>query len=126
MFDQIKAMGALAALMKDRGRIEQSVREYREALEGMAATGSAGSGAVKVTVTGTMRVVGVFIDPVAASSLGRDQASRELGERLIADAANDALQAVQRMARDEAERRARALGLPGVGGLDALLGAGNG
>lgn len=121
MFDQLKTMGALAGLLKNKDKIQESIARFQESLEGMRATGTAGSGAVKVTVTGKMKVVEVKLDPAMAAGLGRDGASREMGERLIAEAANDALETVQGMVRDEANRHAKGLGLPELPGLDGRL-----
>lgn len=124
MFDQLKTMGALAGLLKNKDKIQEAMKRFQESLEGMSATGSAGSGAVKVTVSGKLKVLEVKLDPVLASSLGRDASSRQMGEQLIAEAANDALDSVQRMVRDEANRQAQSLGLPelpGGPGLEGLL-----
>ncbi len=121
MFDQLKTMGALAGLLKNKDKIQEAMKRFQESLEGMSATGSARSGAVKVTVSGKMKVLEVKLDPVLASSLGRDASSREMSERLIAEAANDALESVQRMVRDEANRQAQSLGLPELPGLEGLL-----
>lgn len=122
MFDQIKAMGALAGLMKNKDRLQDAVRQFQQSLEGMSATGAAGGGAVRVTVTGKMKVTQVMIDPGVAAGMGRDEASRKMAEALIVEAANDALGRVQLMARDEAGRQARELGLPELPGLEGLLG----
>lgn len=121
MFDQIKAMGALAGLMKNKDKIQDSIRTFQASLEGMSATGTAGSGAVRATVNGKMKVLSVQIDPNVASGMGRDAGGRAMGEKLIVEALNDALETVQGMVRDEANRQAKGLGLPELPGLEGLL-----
>ncbi|MBN8645468.1 MAG: YbaB/EbfC family nucleoid-associated protein [Planctomycetes bacterium] len=122
MFDQLKTMGALAGLLKNKDKIQEAIHRFQESLEGMSATGSAGSGAVKVTVTGKMKITRIQIDPTLAAAMGKDAASRSAGESLITEAANDAMQTVQGMVRSEANRQAQALGLPELPGLENLLG----
>ncbi|MFM9957933.1 MAG: YbaB/EbfC family nucleoid-associated protein [Phycisphaerales bacterium] len=121
MFDQLKQMGALAGLLKNKDKIQDSVKAFQESLEGMSATGSASGGAVRVTVNGKMKVLSVKIDPSVANGMGKDAHSREMGERLILEATNDAMETVQGMVRDEANRHARGLGLPELPGLEGLL-----
>ena len=121
MFDQIKAMGALAGLMKNKDKIQESIKAFQGSLEVMRAVGTSGSGAVRVTVTGKMKVVEITLDPTLVSGMGRDIDSRRMGEQLIVEALNDALQTVQVMVRDEANRQTKGLGLPELPGLEGLL-----
>lgn len=121
MFDQIKAMGALAGLMKNKDKIQESIKAFQGSLEVMRAVGTSGSGAVRATVTGKMKVVEITLDPTLVSGMGRDIDSRRMGEQLIVEALNDALQTVQVMVRDEANRQAKGLGLPELPGLEGLL-----
>lgn len=115
MFDQIKAMGALAGLMKDRGRMEQIARRLKETLEEVRGYGEAGGGAVRVEASGRMRIVRVELSPALASSGGGG-----MGERLIEEAVNAALSDAEARAREAVEREMRDLDLPGG---DALLGS---
>ena len=122
MFEQFKAMGALAGLMKDKDKLRQTADEFRERLERISVTGSAGGGAVRVTVTGKLRVAEVFLDPALIAGLQAGEGGRAMAQTLIQDATNDALGRVQAMISDEANRKAQDLGLPGMPGLGSLLG----
>jgi len=121
MFDQIKAMGALAGLMKNKDKIQEAIKAFQGSLEVMRAVGTSGSGAVRATVTGKMKVVELTLDPTLVGGMGRDIDSRRMGEQLIVEALNDALQTAQIMVRDEANRQAKGLGLPELPGLEGLL-----
>jgi DNA-binding protein YbaB len=63
MFEQMKAMGALAGLMKNRERMAEVADEFKRRVERISASGEAGGGAVLVEVDGKMRVTSVRLDP---------------------------------------------------------------
>ncbi|MEQ8850830.1 MAG: YbaB/EbfC family nucleoid-associated protein [Phycisphaerales bacterium] len=121
MFDNLKSMGAMAGLLKNKEKLREVAERFQEKLERMSVTGQAGGGAVRVTVSGKMRVTDVFLDPALIAGLQVGDGGRDMAQSLIADATNDALLRVQAMIRDEAEREAQELGLPGVPGLEALM-----
>ena len=121
MFDNLKTMGAMAGLLKNKERLKEITDRFQEKLERMHVTGTAGGSAVRVTVTGKMRVTEVYLDPSLATGMSAGDSGREMAQALIAEATNDAMERVQVMIRDEAEREARELGLPGLPGLDGLL-----
>jgi DNA-binding YbaB/EbfC family protein len=125
MFDQLKAMGALAGLMKDKERLRQTVERFREKLERISVTGSSGGGAVRITMSGQLRVTSVFLDPALIAGLGAGEGGRNMAQSLIQDAVNDAIAQTQALVHEEASRQAQELGLPGLGsvpGLPALFG----
>jgi len=121
MFDQLKTLGAVAALLKDKDRLKEAGERIQRKLELMSITGAAGGGAVRVTIDGKLRVKSVHLDPAFASGLAAGDQSRVMGEALIAEAISDALGRAQEMIRAEAEREARELGLPAMPGLDKFL-----
>lgn len=122
MFDQMKALGALAGLMKNRERLQEIADEFRAKIERISVEGSAGSGAVRVTVSGTMRVTAVQVDPAAVVGMQTSDVGRDMVESLIQEATNEALERAQAMVQDEARRMARDLDLPDLPGMDRLLG----
>ncbi len=122
MFDQFKALGQLAALMKDKDRLKQAAEEFREKLDRIHVTGSAGAGAVRVTVNGQMTVLDVTLDPALVAGLQHGEGGRAMAQALIRDATNDALVRVRQMVGEEAQRKAKELGLPDMPGLQNLLG----
>ncbi len=121
MFDNLKAMGAVAGLLKNKEKLRAVTERFQEKLERMSVTGVAGGSAVRVTVSGKMKVTEVFLDPALIAGLQAGEGGREMAQALIAEATNDAITRVQSMVRDEAEREAQELGLPGLPGLDGLL-----
>lgn len=122
MFEQFKAMGAIAALMKDKDRLRETIEEFKAKTASISVTGSAGGGAVRVTVSGTLRVTDVHLDPALVAGLQHGEGGRTMAQALIRDAVNDALHQAQALVHEEADRRARDLGLPGLPGLGSMLG----
>lgn len=111
MFEQMKAMGAIAGLLKNKERLREVGERMKRNLEDARLCGSAGGGAVRVIVSGRMRVHQVTVDPAAAGALA-DPASRAQVEDLIGEAMNDALERAERMVKEEASKAAQDLGLP--------------
>jgi DNA-binding protein YbaB len=121
VFDQLKMAGALAGLMKNKDGLKQAGERIRLRLGEMRAAGSAGGGAVQVTVSGQMTVIEVRLSAALVAGLG-DDGSRAMAESLIAEATNDAIKQARTMAQREIAKEAEALGLPNIPGLDNLLG----
>lgn len=122
MFDKLKAMGAMAALMKDQDRIAQAMARVKERMAETRVVGHAGAGACRVTMTGQMRVLDVQLSTGLIAGMGMDEKTRSLAGSLIADAVNDAQLQAQARLREEIEREARELGVPELaGGLENLL-----
>lgn len=121
MFDQLKAMGAVAGLLKDKERLRQMTEQFKDKMERTRVTGAAGGGAVRVTISGKLRVTDVEISPALGSSMGSGDAGRLPLQELILEATNDALERVQLLIQEEAARRAKELGLPDMPGLGNLL-----
>lgn len=121
MFDQFKAMGALAGLLKDKDRLRQMTEQFKEKMERTRVTGAAGGGAVRVTISGKLRVTDIEIQPALASAMGSGDASRVELQSLLIEATNDALERVQELIQAEAGRRAQELGLPDMPGLSNLM-----
>lgn len=121
MFDQLKAMGAVAGLLKDKERLRQMTEQFKDKMERTRVTGAAGGGAVRVTISGKLRVTDVEVMPALAASIGDDEPRRLELQGLIQDATNDALERVQVLIQEEAARRAQELGLPDLPGLGNLL-----
>ncbi len=126
MFDQLKAMGALAGLMRDKERLSESSRRVRERLRSLRVSAAAGGGAVEAIITGEMRIEAVKLSPALATG-SNDERSRAMAEALIAQAINEALDKAKAAAAAIVEAEARELGLGdllGEKGLAALRGQG--
>ncbi len=114
MFDQFKAMGAIASLMKDKDRLKEAGDRIKEHLENATFTSTAGSGAASATVTGTMRIVSVDLEPALIAGMAADDKTRDLASSLIAEALNNALALARQEAVRVANAEAQSLGLPEI------------
>lgn len=111
MFDKLKAMGSIAALLKDKDRLRAAAERIKEATARARATGQAGAGAVRVTASGHLRVLEIELAPALVAGMAADDATRRLAGSFIADAVNDALANAQALAQQELRKEARELGL---------------
>ena len=111
-----KAMGAVASLMKDKDKLKRIGEELRARIEALEVDGSAGGGACRARVSGTMRVLSIELGDQVALGMGAGTDAKVMGERLIAEAVNDALQRAQSEVRSMIEAEMRELGLDGLAG----------
>jgi DNA-binding protein YbaB len=124
MFDQMKAMGAVAGLLRNKEKMREIGDRVREGMDRLSVTGSSGGGAVRVTVSGRMRVTGVALDPAVIAGLGTGDGGRAMVESLVKDATNEALERAQAVMQEEIRRIAREFDLPDIPGMDRMLGGG--
>ena len=122
MYDQMKAMGALASLMRDKERMAEISDRVQETLESVRVVGEAGGGAVRVVVSGKMNVESVELDPAMTRGMAADDDSRLLAQTLIKDAVNDANAKARVVLQKEMQRLSEELGLPDIPGVGGLLG----
>lgn len=115
MLGNLKAMGAIADLMKNREKLEEAGRRIRDRLESSVVVGEAGGGAVRVRVRGNMKVEDVEFGDAVVQGIAAGGDSTMMARRLVVDATNDALEKAQRLAKETIEREAADLGLPGLG-----------
>lgn len=114
MFDKLKAMGAVAGLMKNQDEIKLAAGRVRDKMEKTTVTGEAGSGAARATVTGTLKVVSVELSPALVGGMNADERTRQLASSLIADAVNDAMKQAQVKIKEAIDAETKALGLEGL------------
>lgn len=129
MFEQMKTMGALAGLLKNKEKMRALSQEAKERIERVRCEGEAGGGAVRVVASGRMQVESVHLDPALIAGLRHEEGEggKRMAESLIGDATNDALRKAQQRVQQELRELAQEHDLPdlpGMGGLDNLLGAG--
>jgi DNA-binding protein YbaB len=111
LFDKLKAMGAVAGLLKDRDRLRDAGERIKAATAAARAPGESGGGAVRVVATGRMRVESIELTPALVAGMAADDRTRELAGSLIAEAVNDALTKAQAVVQREVAKEAEALGL---------------
>lgn len=115
MFNQMKAMGAIAGLMKNKEKIAEAAARVKRTLDDRPVVGEAGGGAIRVTVGGEMKVARVEIAPAVVAGMNAGPDALAQVEALIADATNDALRLAQQRVKEAIDREARELGIDGLG-----------
>ena len=96
--------GGLGNLMKQAQLVQENMKKLQEQLAEMEVEGEAGSGLVKIVMTGRHEVRRVTIDP---KLLGDD---KDMLEDLVAAAANDAVRKIE--ATTQQKMAAATAGLP--------------
>jgi len=86
--------------------MQEGLARAQEAVGKLEVTGEAGAGLVKVTMTGTMEVLRVAIDPAVMTE------EREILEDLLAAAVNDGVRKAQAAAREQMAGLSAGMGLP--------------
>jgi hypothetical protein len=125
MFDQMKHMGALAGLLRDKDKVERISRRVQDTLETVRVVGEAGGGAVRVTVSGKLEVQDVELDPNLTAGMASGDDARLMAQKLIAEAVNDASAKARVVIQREMQKIAEELDLPDMPGMTNLLGIPN-
>lgn len=113
MLDKFKSMSALAGLMANGDKVRDAAEKIRVQMEGTRVEGTAGNGACRAVVTGSMRVISVEMSPALLTGMSADERTRELAAGLIAEAVNAGLAEARARLKIALDEHARALGLPG-------------
>jgi DNA-binding protein YbaB len=127
MFDNLKMMGAMASLLKNKEQLQQAMlRVQQELAERVITVEGAkrgdGTPRLRVQASGTMEIRGVHIEPdLLAEMAQRPDGSAQLG-MLIGAASNAALKRAREVMVETIRTEAKELGLPEIPGLEKLLG----
>jgi len=122
MFDKLKTMGTMAALLKDKDRVLDAAQRIKQRAAELHVDGQAGAGAVRVIVNGKLQLVQIKLEPALAEGMAGDAAACELAESLIVEAVNDGIKNAQAAMKVLLEREAKELGLHNLPGeLGSLL-----
>jgi DNA-binding YbaB/EbfC family protein len=126
MFDNLKNLAGLAGMMKDLPRMKARFEEVKKQLESKTVSAESGGGAVRVTATGSLRVVSIEVEAALLNglvNLEQDE-DRKLASDLITAAVNAALAKARELAERELGAAASELGIPlPAGGLGGMLGS---
>jgi hypothetical protein len=126
MFEQMKAMGAVAGLLKNKEKLQQVGDEFRERIGKLRVTGVGGGSAVRVTITGQLEVTEVHIEPSALTGAAQDgEQGRAMLQSLVQEATNDAIKRVQALIAEEARKLSDELDLPPLPGFEKMLTGGS-
>jgi hypothetical protein len=98
--------GGIGNLMKQAQLMQENMKKLQEQIAAMEVEGQAGSGLVKVVMTGRHEVKRVTIDPKAFAD------DREMLEDLIAAAANDAVRKIEATTQEKMAGVTAGLPLP--------------
>jgi nucleoid-associated protein EbfC len=112
MFEQLKMMGQVAALLKDKHKLQEAANRVKSQLAALRVEGQAGQGAVRATASGLIRIVSLEIAPALIAGMAADETTRTLAGALISEATNDALAKAQAQMLSIISKEARELGLP--------------
>lgn len=105
-------LGNLADLMRNAGKLRESMEKATESLGQLHVEGSAGGGVVTAKVNGRLEVVSIRIDPKLLAD-----GDPELLEDLVTAATNQALAKAREAAAQSLSSLAGGLPIPGLAGL---------
>jgi nucleoid-associated protein EbfC len=105
-------LGNLADLMRNAGKIRESVEKATEALGQLEVEGTAGGGVVVAKVNGKMELLSVRIDPKLLAD-----GDTELLEDLVTAAVNQGLSKARESAAQSISSLAGGLPIPGLSGF---------
>jgi len=114
MLDNMKMLGALTGLMKNKEKLQEAGQRVRATMEATRVTGEAGGGTARAIVSGSMQVLSVELSPALVMGMAGDAKTHELAGSLIAEAVNSALREAQARMKQAMDVEAKALGLEGV------------
>jgi DNA-binding YbaB/EbfC family protein len=112
-------LGNLAELMRNAGKLRETVERATESLGQLQVEATAGGGVVSVKANGRLEIVSVRIDPKLLSD-----GDAELLEDLVTAAANQALAKAREAAAQSISSLAGGLPIPGFPGFPSPGGGG--
>lgn len=122
MFDNLKTLGALSALMKNKEKLAEAAQRVRAELERTRVTGESGGGLVRAVASGEMRIVSLEMSPALTAGIAASDGDRAMASSLITEAINDALTRARERAQEIIRRESQAMGLPDLpGDISGLL-----
>ncbi len=107
-------LGNMADLLRNAGKLRESVEKATEQLGALVVEGSAGGGVVVAKANGRMEVVSILIDPKLLAD-----GDAELLEDLVTAAVNQSLAKAKEAAAKSIQGLAGGLPLPGLLGFPA-------
>ena len=102
-------LGDLSGVLKQAQKMKEEMARIQEELKERVVEGSAGGGAVRVEVTGSIDVRAVHIDPGAI-----DPNDVEMLEDLVLTAARQGVEKARELAKAELGKLTGGLSLPGI------------
>ena len=97
-------------LIRQAQKLQQSIAKAQEELETATLMASAGGGAVKVVVTGNLKLQAIQIAPEVV-----DASDTEMLQDLVIAAVNEGLEEAQKLAQSKMGALTGGMKLPGIG-----------
>lgn len=116
MFDNLKALGTISALMKNKDKLAEAAQRVRSELERTRVTGESGGGLVRAVASGEMKLISLEMSPALTAGIASSEGDRAMASSLVTEAVNDALTRARERAQEIIRREAQALGLPELPG----------
>lgn len=125
MFDNLKAMGAIASLMKNKEKIAEAMQRVQRNLEERRITVNSPDNSVQVVMTAKTKLEAITFSPEALTAAASDPFAKAKLERTIIGAMAAAQARAVEIVKQEVDREAKELGIPELAdsaGLSKLLG----
>jgi DNA-binding protein YbaB len=127
MLDNMKMLGALGGLLKNRDKLQGAGQRVKDRLAGTRVIGKSPDGQATAHCLASMQVEKLELSPQLAQALGGDEASRLRAQQAICLAVNDGLKQAQAKVQEVIDGEMKGLGLegglPDVAGLRSILGS---
>ncbi len=123
MLDQMKMLGALSGLLKNRDKLAGAGDRIKAKLSAVKVTGESTGGGVKAIVSGALVVQKIELSPQVVQQINAGGVTRDGATQLICEAVNDAIAAAQVEIKKAVDEEAKTLGLEG--GIPDMAGLGN-
>lgn len=123
MLDQMKMLGALSGILKNRDKLAGAGDRIKAKLAAVKVTGQSTGGGVKAIVSGALVVQKIELSPQVVQQINAGGVTRDGATQLICEAVNDAIAAAQVEIKKAVDEEAKTLGLEG--GIPDMAGLGN-
>ncbi|MCA3006057.1 MAG: YbaB/EbfC family nucleoid-associated protein [Planctomycetaceae bacterium] len=120
MFDQLKMMGAVANLMKNKEAIAEAAARVQENLEKRVVTVEAPDKSISVQVNGKLAVLEIRLADRVVKDAASNAETQAKMEKLIVGAVNAAMARAKEIIQEEISTETQKLGLGDLGGLSSL------
>jgi DNA-binding protein YbaB len=124
MFENLKGLSSLAAMMKDLPKLKEKMEQVKARLGEITVEAETGGGAVRAVANAQLRLLSLNVDQALLAGLvdSTNPDDRAMAEDLIIGAVNAALEKAREAAEQEMKSAAGEMGLPiPPGGMEGLL-----
>jgi DNA-binding protein YbaB len=120
VFDQLKMMGAVANLVKNKEAIAEAAARVQENLEKRVITVEAPDKSISVQVNGKLAVLEIRLAERVVKDAASSPETQAKMEKLVVGAVNAAMARAKEIIQEEISTETQKLGLGDLGGLSSL------